>query len=264
MSVRTRVGIVGYGMVGQAVGAWFTRAAKYSPRQFPDGWPAVNACDIVFVCVPSPYSRRTGFDLSAIHQTARTLTGRKIVVLKSTVLPGTTAKLQKKYPQHTWLFNPEFLVEKTHIQDFLKPDRQILGLAKKTVRHRRAARRVMRLLPAAPFRAVTTSTEAELIKIGANTFGALKVVYANMMYDLARQVGADYETVRAGIVNDARIGPSWTRIWFDGYRGYSGKCFPKDVGALIAFGRTTKRRFRFLEAADAYNWKLLPAKRRQR
>lgn len=261
---KTIIGIVGYGMVGQAVGAWFKPAAKYSLHTFKNGLPAVNQAQIIFICVPSPYHPKTGFDLTAIHQTAQALTGRKIIVLKSTVLPGTTAQLQKKYPRHVWLFNPEFLVEKTHIRDFLKPDRQILGLARNTVRHRRAAQRVMRMLPPAPFRAITTAAEAELIKICANTYGALKVVYANMVYDLAQQVGADYELVRQGIAHDARIGPSWMKIWFDGYRGYSGKCFPKDVGALIAYGKKTRHRIPFLEAADRYNWKLLPSRQRKR
>lgn len=259
-----KVGIVGYGMVGRAVGAWFTKAAIYSPHQFPTGLPDVNACDIIFVCVPSPYSKISGFDLKAINQTAKALTGRKIVVLKSTVLPGTTVRLQKKYPKHIWLFNPEFLVEKTHIHDFLKPDRQIIGLPKNTARHRAAARRVMKILPSAPFTAITTAAEAELIKLGANAFGALKVVYANMIYDLARAAGADYEIVRAGIGRDPRITPSWMKIWFDGYRGYSGKCFPKDVGALIWYGQQKKRRLKLLETADRINQRLLPKKLRYR
>lgn len=261
---KSKIGIMGYGMVGSAVGAWFKHAAKYSPRKFPDGMPSINASEIIFICAPSPYHKKTGYDLTAIHQCAKALTGRKIIVLKSTVLPGTTTLLQKKYSKHTWLFNPEFLVEKTHIQDFLKPDRQIIGLARNTAAHRKAALRVMKLLPPAPYKAFTTASEAELIKIAANSFGALKLVYANMIYDISQQVGADYETVRQGIINDPRIGQAWTKIWFDGYRGYSGKCFPKDVGALIAFGKKTKHRVPLLEVADAINWKLLPKKYRIR
>lgn len=264
MSNQERVGIIGYGMVGRAVGAWFTNAAVYSPRQFPDGMRDVNKCEIVFICVPSPYSKKTGYDLKAVHQTAKALTGKKILVLKSTVLPGTTTMLQKKYPKHTWLFNPEFLVEKTHIQDFLKPDRQIIGLAKNTAAHKAAAKKVMRILPPAPYEAVTTSAEAELIKLSANSFGALKVIYANMVYDLSQAAGADYETVRAGIIHDARIGPSWMKIWFDDYRGYSGKCFPKDVGALIWWGKKKRKRARLMETADAINQKLVPKKLRKR
>lgn len=259
-----KVGIVGYGMVGHAVGAKFKQAAKFDPKKFPNGWTAVDVCSIVYICVPTPYKKSTGYDYRAIDATAKRLTGRKIVVLKSTVLPGKTAELQRRSPQHTWLFNPEFLRDKTAIQDFLKPDRQIVGTAKNTVRHRVAAQLVMELLPKAPYQAVTTATEAELIKLSANAFLATKVVFANMVYDICRYVGADYEAVKQGIGRDPRITTSMMTVVMDGYRGYSGKCFPKDVGALIRYGQMEKHRLRLLEAADAINWKMLPKKQRHR
>lgn len=258
------VGIIGYGMVGGAVGAWFKRAAKYDLKKFPNGWSAIDACDVVFICVPTPYKKSTGYDYRAIDATAKRLTGNKIVVLKSTVLPGKTTELQRRFPKQTWLFNPEFLRDKTAVQDFLKPDRQIVGLAKKTTKHRVAANLVMELLPPAPYQAVTTSAEAELIKLFANTFLATKVVFANMMYDLSSMIGADYEHVRLGVGHDPRITTSMTKVLMDGYRGYSGKCFPKDMGALIRFGQLKNHRLPLLEMADAINWKLLPRRQRHR
>jgi len=263
MSKHT-VGIIGYGMVGGAVGAWFKRAAKYDPQKFPNGWSEVDACPIVFICVPSPYKKSTGYDYRAIESTAKRLSGRKIVVLKSTVLPGKTAELQKKFPQHLWFFNPEFLRDKTAVEDFLKADRQIVGVAKKTDRHYAAARRVMKLLPSAPYQAITTSTEAELIKEFANAFLATKVVFANMMYEVSQRLRADYDQVRRGVGNDPRITTSMMNVIQDGYRGYSGKCFPKDMGAMIWWGKRTKHRLPLLEVADAINWKLLPKKQRKR
>lgn len=259
-----KIGIIGYGMVGGAVGAWFKRAKVFDPAKYPDGLPAVNDCNIVFICVPTPYKKSTGYDYRAIELTAKRLTGKKIVVLKSTVLPGKTAELQKRLPQHTWLFNPEFLRDKTAVQDFLHPDRQIVGVAKNTAKHRAAAKLVMRLLPKAPYQAITTSTEAELIKLFANAYGATKVVFFNMIYDVASRLRADYEQVRLGVGNDPRITTSWTKVLSDGYRGYSGKCFPKDVGALIRFGQMKKHRLPLLEVADATNWKLLPKSQRHR
>jgi len=261
---KPKIGIIGYGMVGGATGAWFKRAAVYDLKKYPDGMPAVNRADIVFICVPTPYHAKTGYDLKPVLQTAKKITDRKIIVLKSTVLPGTTTQLQKKFPRHTWLFNPEFLRDKTAVKDFLKPDRQIVGLAKNTPTYRRAAKLVMRLLPPAPYQALTSSTEAELIKLFANAYGATKVVFANMIYDACRRLGADYEKVKLGITKDARIGPSWMNIWYEGFRGYSGKCFPKDMGALIWYGKKTKRRFPLLEVADAINRKTVPAKHRHR
>ncbi len=261
---KPKVGIIGYGMVGGAVGAHFKYAAKYDPQKFPQGWPAVDVSDIVFICVPTPYNKSAGYDYRAIESSAKRLTGNKIVVLKSTVLPGKTAALQKRYPQHTWLFNPEFLRDKSAVQDFLKPDRQVVGVAKKTAKHKAAARLVMKLLPPAAYQAITTSTEAELIKVFANTFGATKVVFFNMIYDVVKKLGADYEQVRLGVGSDPRITTSWTKVMSDGYRGFSGKCFPKDMGALIRYGQLKKHRLPLLETADAINWKLLPKSQRQR
>lgn len=258
------VGIIGYGMVGGAVGAHFKRAAKFDLKKFPGGWSAVDACPIVFICVPTPYQPSNGYDYRAIEATAKRLTGKKIIVLKSTVLPGKTAELQKKYPQHTWLFNPEFLRDKSAVKDFLRPDRQIVGLARKTVKHRVAAKLVMELLPSAPYQAITTSTEAEMIKEFANTFLATKVVFANMMYEMSQRLGADYEQVKLGVGRDPRITTSMMNVIQDGYRGYSGKCFPKDMGAMIQYGRLKKHRLLLLEVADALNWKLLPKKYRRR
>lgn len=261
---KTSIGIIGYGMVGGAVGAWFKKAEKFDLKKFPEGLLAVNKCDVVFICVPTPYKKSTGYDYRAIEATAKKITGRKIVVLKSTVLPGKTAELQKLYPQHTWLFNPEFLRDKWAVKDFIKPDRQIVGMAKKTAKHAAAAKLVIKLLPPAPYRAITSSTDAELIKLFANTFLATKVVFANMMYEVAHRLGADYEAIRGGVGNDPRITTSMMNVWYEGYRGYSGKCFPKDMGALIRFGQLTKRRLPLLEVADALNWKLLPKRQRQR
>lgn len=261
---QTHIGIIGYGMVGGAVGAWFQQAKKFDLKKFSNGWNDVDACDIVFICVPTPYKKSSGYEYRAIETTAKRLSGKKIIVLKSTVLPGKTAELQKKFPQHTWLFNPEFLRDKSAVKDFLKPDRQLVGMARKTAKHLAAAKLVMRLLPPAPYQAITTSTEAELIKEFANAFLATKVVFANMMYDVAKNAGAEYEQVRLGVGHDPRITTSMMKVIQDGYRGYSGKCFPKDMGAMIFFGKRTKRRLPLLEVVDAINTTLLPKKHRHR
>lgn len=261
---QPQIGIIGYGMVGGAVGAWFKAAKKFDLKKFPNGWEDVDACGIVFICLPTPYKKSTGYDYRAIEATAKRLSGKKIVVLKSTVLPGKTAELQKKFPQHIWLFNPEFLRDKSATQDFLQPDRQIVGMAKKTAKHQAAAKLVMKLLPPAPYRAITSSTEAELIKEFANAFLATKVVFANMMFDVAKRTGADYEQVRLGVGHDPRITTSMMKVIQDGYRGYSGKCFPKDMGAMIAWGKSHRHRLKLLEVADDINWKVLPKKHRHR
>lgn len=264
MKKNSSIGIIGYGMVGGAVGAWFKRAKIFDLKKFPDGMAEVNQAEVVFICVPTPYKKSTGYDYRAIDVSAKRLTGRKIVVLKSTVLPGKTVELQKRYPRHTWLFNPEFLQDKTAVQDFLKPDRQIIGVARNTAKQRAIANHIMKLLPLAAYQMITTATEAELIKLFANAFLATKVVFANMMYDLSQITRADYEQVRLGVGTDPRITVSMMKVWMDNFRGYSGKCLPKDMGAMIRYGQMTKHRLPLLEVADAINWKMLPKNQRKR
>jgi len=85
-----------------------------------------------------------------------------------------------------------------------------------------------------------------------------------MVYDLCKRLNADYEAVKEGIGRDPRISTSMMKVLQDGYRGYSGKCFPKDMGALIWYGKKMKQRFPLLEVADALNWKQLPKRHRHR
>jgi UDPglucose 6-dehydrogenase len=105
-----------------------------------------------------------GFDPSLLEEAIANLSGSKTVVIKSTVLPGTTERLQARYPQHGLLFNPEFLREKSALQDFLEPDRQIVGFARRW--DQAAARDVLQLLPRAPFEAVVPARR-ELINTPA-------------------------------------------------------------------------------------------------
>jgi UDPglucose 6-dehydrogenase len=196
--------------------------------------PEVNRAEVIFVCVPTPYEEaKSGFDLSAVAEALHSITGEKVVVLKSTVLPGMTEELQKQFPQHKILFNPEFLTQSTADNDMMYPDRQIVGYTKESYS---VAGSILRMLPLAPFERVIPATEAELVKYFGNTWFSVKVVFANQMYDLAKKLGADYDLVRESVSADKRIGPSHLEIFHGGYRGYGGACLPKDTLALIQFG----------------------------
>jgi UDPglucose 6-dehydrogenase len=135
---KKKIGIVGVGYLGGAVKYWFD--SQGFPSFFYDKYKEVgslqelNKSEIVFICLPTPFVEENskGFDDSAILEVLEKIEGNKIVVMKSTVLPGSTESYQKKFPQHKFLMNPEFLVAKTAIQDFLKPDRQIVGFTKES------------------------------------------------------------------------------------------------------------------------------------
>ncbi|MDP3947243.1 MAG: hypothetical protein Q8Q41_00940, partial [bacterium] len=211
----------------------------------------VNNADIVFVCVPTPYHEDgRGYDDSAIRESLQLLEGSKVVVIKSTILPGSTEQFQKEFPRHKILFNPEFLVAKTAIEDFLHPQRQIIGV---TVNSKDEADRILAFLPPAPFTRVTHATEAEMVKYFGNAFLSTKVIFANQMYDLCEKLGIRYDAVRESAAADPRIGESHLDVLHDGYRGYGGACLPKDMRSFINFSEKMRVHQKLLECAQEIN-----------
>ncbi|MBU0649362.1 hypothetical protein KJ969_04695 [Patescibacteria group bacterium] len=234
-----KIAIMGHGMVGGALDNYFKKhrniePAIYDPPQGHESLDALNQAEIIFICVPTPYDmEKGGFDLSYVNDSFAKLQGDKIVVLKSTVRPGTTEKLQRQHSNHKVLYSPEFLTELTSDQDMNYPDRQIVGYTKESYN---VAGDIMRLLPLAPFERMVPATEAEMIKYFGNTWFSTKVVFANQMYDLCAKLGIDYDRVKEAAAADKRIGPTHLDIFHKGYRGYGGKCLPKDTRALIQLG----------------------------
>lgn len=234
-----KIGIIGVGVVGGAMKRYF-ESKNVQPLVYDKfknlGSPEeVRRADIIFIAVPTPYDEeKGGFDLSYVEDAFEILKDEsKIVVIKSTVLPGVTEELQKKYPQHKILFNPEFLTQSTADNDMAYPDRQIIGYTKQSYN---VAGDVMRILPLAPFERIVPATEAEMIKYFGNTWFSSKVVFANQMYDICQKLGLNYERVKECVAADKRIGPSHLDVFHGGYRGYGGACLPKDTRALIQFG----------------------------
>ncbi|MCX6790655.1 MAG: hypothetical protein NTV62_00475 [Candidatus Gribaldobacteria bacterium] len=132
-----KIGIMGVGMVGGATKKYFEKVGR-TPLVFDKGTgegslEQVNQADVIFICVPTPYLvAESGFDLSYVREACSKIEESKVVVIKSTVVPGTTEKLQTEFPQHKFLFNPEFLTELTADQDMSYPDRQIVGYTKES------------------------------------------------------------------------------------------------------------------------------------
>lgn len=239
-----KIGIVGLGFTGQPVKDFFEKKGyargvnlfcydKDASKGFDDD---LSDADIIFVCVPTPFHPERGFISSYLEDAVSNISGEKTIVVRSTVVPGTTKKLQEKYTHHKFLFNPEFLREASSFEDFNKPDRQIIGIVHEDQAD--LANSVLDLLPQASHRHVVSSAEAELIKYMANSFLAMKVVFANEFYNLCQKLGVDYESVKDAVSKDKRIGSSHLNVGMDGYRGYGGSCFPKDVNALIEFAES--------------------------
>ena len=242
-----KIAIVGLGMVGGALSKWFKDAILHDPPKGTVG--DLEQADVIFICVPTPYNN--GFDLSMVKQAVGDIGGNKIIVIKSTVLPGTIDKFQEEYPQHKFLFNPEFLTEATADQDMRYPDRQIIGYTKESFT---IAQDIMMMLPQAPFERIVPAKEAEMIKYFNNCWFATKVIFANQIYDLCQKMGIDYDVVKLGASADKRMtGTSHLEVWHNGYRGVGGKCLPKDLSALIQYADENKVDMSLLKEVNKIN-----------
>ena len=256
----TKIGVVGVGMVGGAVQRYFEKKEGVELFLYDKGKnlgssEEVNKAEIVFVCVPTPYLKDgRGFDLSFVEETLNMLQGGKVVVIKSTVMPGTTEMLQQKYSQHKLMMNPEFLTEETADQDMSYPDRQIVGYTEKS---QTVAGDLMQILPLAPFERVLPATEAEVVKYFGNTWFSVKVSFANQMYDLCQALGVDYDRMVEAAAADKRIGRTHLNIFHKGYRGYGGKCLPKDIKAFIQLADSKGVDLKLHKIAEAINNELM-------
>lgn len=233
-----KIGIIGVGFVGGAVRKYFAKNKHelflYDKYKKIGSQEEINNAEIIFIATPTPYGSK-GYDDSAVKNALVNIKGSKIVVIKSTVLPGSTNRFQKIFPKLKILFNPEFLTEKNSHKDFANPTRQIIGYTQKS---KSVAKEVMKILPRASYSEIMPSAEAEMVKYATNAFLALKVIYANEIYDVSEKLNLDYATVKNALAADKRIGNSHMDIFHDGYRGFGGHCLPKDLMSLIDFANT--------------------------
>ena len=243
--------VIGVGMVGSQVKAWFKDALTYDIKKQSNTWEECLEADCFFVCVPTPYKENQEYDLSILEEVIAKIPDGKIIVIKSTVNPGTTDCFQTKYPNKKFLFNPEFLTELSAEKDFRNPDMQILGISKESYN---LATKIMLMLPPAPVMRVVSLIDAEWIKKLRNAFYSTKVVFFNQMYDIIQKSEpSDYETIRSIVVEDPRIGNSHSFIYHKGGRGAGGHCLPKDQNSLLDFAKTKKVDTRLLSMVNTLN-----------
>jgi UDPglucose 6-dehydrogenase len=212
---------------------------------------AVKDADVVFLCVPTPEGADGSADLSYIQTAARTLSpllrSGAIVVNKSTVPVGSTKVVERelKRPDVSVVSNPEFLREGSAIQDFLHPDRVVVGSD-----NQEAAISVGALYEkvGAPF-VVTDPASAETIKYAANAFLATKISYINAVAAICEGVGADINDVVLGLGYDKRIGHEFLRPG----PGWGGSCFPKDTKAMVKIAQDAGYDFGLLKGVITVN-----------
>ena len=237
---KFKVGVIGNGFVGEAISFAFSPVADLyvydtDPLKSLDDLESVHSCDFVFICVPTPMFQDGSQDLSYVEDVFEKATSKPVYILKSTVLPGTTEGLSKKYSNFKIIFSPEFLTERTAKLDMLTQSRIILGgelsltqKAKTLFNERFKIKNII----------LTDSKTAELTKYMNNTFFATKVSIMNEFKLLCDKIGANWEDALKGFVSDGRIGDSHLNVpGHDGKLGYGGTCFPKDVNALLSFSK---------------------------
>ena len=238
-----KIGIIGYGYVGQAVANGFNKASKGKDTiryhdKYKESTPlkeVIEASEYIFVCLPTPMKEdESGIDLSIIEEMIPEITKytdktEKIIIIKSTVIPGTTSYFSKKYPRSQFIFNPEFLTEANYLEDFLNADRTVIG-ASSDLASRSVAMIYKQRFPKTTIYQ-TDPTTAEAVKYFANAFLSMKVTFANIFYDYCQAIGIKYEEVKKMAAKDPRIVDSHLDVTT--MRGFGGKCFPKDLVSLI-------------------------------
>ena len=239
------IGIIGQGFVGTAI--------REGLKNFYDIYTydldsskcnsnlneILDKCGIVFQCLPTPMRLSGECDLSIVKSSLynlNLLVGEKqcekpIVIIKSTVPPGTTEKLNQIYSNLEVIFSPEFLTEANHIDDFKNQTRIILGGTRPaTTKVKTMFRKAFPKIPIVK----TGSRTAEMVKYFLNNFLTVKVLFANEMYQICKNLDIDYDKVTEYSLYDTRIGRSHLAVpGPDGDFGVGGHCFPKDLAAMI-------------------------------
>ena len=251
---KYNIGIIGKGFVGNAVAQGFSSGSGYESNMYiydknPDLSQntleeVVAKSQFIFISVPTPSNKDGSINLDIVSSVIDDIdkiktTNDPIVLLRSTIVPGTSKKIQSLYPNLRIVFNPEFLTERSAVFDFLSQSRYVLGGEKENTslvanlyRHRFGK----------SISVIETDYEtAELIKYVCNCFFATKVSFLNEMKLISDKVEADWDVVIDGFVRDGRVGHSHVNVpGPDGKLGFGGSCFPKDVQALINFCETNE------------------------
>jgi UDPglucose 6-dehydrogenase len=266
--------IIGQGFVGSAVREGMQNYFKVfafdkDPNKFSNVTSIFNVVEnteLTFLCVPTPMRKSGQCDLNilnaALDEISKSATALNkknyIVVIKSTIPPGTTDYLSAIYNNLELVFNPEFLTEANAVDDYKNQNRIVIGGDRPgTTKVKQVFSKAFPKVPIIK----TSATIAEMIKYVTNTFLALKVSYANEMYQICHGLGIDYDKVIEYARYDERLGNShWSVPGPDGDFGFSGSCFPKDVQALIYQAKTLGVDPEVLEAAWSKNLKVRASK----
>jgi len=256
------IGIIGQGFVGNAVYQKFKKYYKIDTYDLDESkcngseQKTLNN-EIVFVCLPTPMDEVGRCNTSIVEGAVKRCFEfgvTKTVVIKSTIPPSTTERLNKKYPSLQIVFNPEFLTERNAVKDYENQNRIILGGPRPSTTKLKQI--FSKVFPNAHI-IKTDSTHAEMVKYLTNTFLSVKVSFANEIYQLCDKLNIDYDKVVEYATYDDRLGEShWNVPGHDGDFGFGGHCFPKDLAALLYLTRELGTTNNVLQATQDTNNKV--------
>lgn len=257
------VGIIGFGFLGRAFVHGFSLHAnikiydKYD-NTYDSLEDTVNSSKFIMVGVPTPMREDGSQDTSNIKDAVKDIVSvakeRKIIVLRSTIIPGTTRNYAEKYPGHDFLFHPEFLTERSAKLDFINAARIIIGHQEDNNEAAKNLEDLYRFRFSHIPIYLTTWEAAEVVKYMCNSFFAVKISFLNEIYDVANHIGVSYNDLKNMFLADSRIGNSHTDVpGHDDLRGYGGKCFPKDIQAFIKWAESEDLKLDMCAAADKVN-----------
>ncbi len=262
------IGIIGQGFVGTAIREGlknFYSISVYDLKKelcpetmLSSPTSIVQDCEVIFQCLPTPMKKSGECDLSIVKSSLETLNTissahnkNPIVIVKSTVPPGTCEKLNEEFENINIVFSPEFLTEANSIEDFKNQTRIILGGPRPyTTQVKTMFRKGFPHIPIIK----TGYKTAEMVKYFINNFLSVKVSFANEMYQICSELDIDYDKVTEYALFDQRIGRSHLAVpGPDGDFGYGGHCFPKDIDAMISLASEIKVDTTILKSAKSKN-----------
>jgi UDPglucose 6-dehydrogenase len=267
------IGIIGKGFVGSAVEYGFSCDSEFKATiRVYDKNPVlsthslsetINQSEIIFLSVPTPANIDGSINIqiieSVLYEINECIKNDSIILLRSTVIPGSTKLFSEKFPKLNLVFNPEFLTEKNANNDFINQSRIVLGGEKKLT-NKVAKLYNWRFQNSVPI--IQTNFEtAELIKYMNNCFLATKISFMNEMKMIASKTNVNWDKAVEGFIGDPRVGASHVNVpGNDGKLGFSGSCFPKDLQAIIHFAQSIDVDMKVLKGAWETNLKVRPEK----
>ncbi|MBI2452319.1 UDP-glucose/GDP-mannose dehydrogenase family protein [Candidatus Pacearchaeota archaeon] len=270
-----KIGIIGMGIVGGNTAEVFSRVHDiYSYDKYKHPYEkqenieslAKNS-EVVFICVPTPMKHRGDIDytpmINSLDLLLETTNNVKrnpndiLVTVRSTAVSGTTDEFAKRYP-FKFAFNPEFLKERSALEDMLHTDRIVIGVEDEESKQKLFGV-YNPLFPNVKY-IITNRKTAETIKYANNVMLAGQIALANELYQICKVIGVDYEDVKNALLLDPRIGRNIEVPGPDGDLGFGGKCFPKDLNAFIDLARQNHYRAYLFEEV----WRLNEEVRRNK